>query len=313
MNIDEAVDSIGDGLFGAGEVAEAVVEVPVEMPEGEVAATAAPEAPEPMPEEDTLPVPKTWRQEAASSWGTLPKNIREEVLKREADIFKGIEQYKNDAAFAKAVRQQLSPYMQILGDNPAQSLTQILDMQRQLTAGTPEQRKELLGKLSQQYGVDLSDYAPAYQDPMIDSLTKKIHTLEQAQQSWQTAQAEARQAEAARAVESFASDASKVYFNELIPDMTQLVRSGQARNLEEAYDKALWLNPAIRAKEMQRLQTEASEREKAERASRAAAAAKATAASVRAPSQPVSATTAAGSLDETLEATLQSIRTRNSR
>ena len=45
-----------------------------------------------------LQAPKTWRPEAAAKFATLPPEVQQEVLKREEDIFKGLEGYKADAS-----------------------------------------------------------------------------------------------------------------------------------------------------------------------------------------------------------------------
>ena len=82
------------------------------------------------------------------------------------------------------------------------------------------------------------------------------------------------------------------------------------RGLQEAYDKAVWLNPATRAKQIERetLAKAAEARKGAEK--KAAEVRKATAANVRAKPKSASAATPLGSMDESLEATLAAIKAR---
>ena len=54
-------------------------------------------------------LPKGWKQEALDKFATLDPEIQAEVLQREDDFFKGIEQYKQAAQYAKVI------YVPLLG------------------------------------------------------------------------------------------------------------------------------------------------------------------------------------------------------
>ena len=63
------------------------------------------------PAPDSVAPPKTWRSEAAGMWAQLPPAVQQEVLKREADIFQGIEQYRDLAQTGRAFQQTLAPFI----------------------------------------------------------------------------------------------------------------------------------------------------------------------------------------------------------
>ena len=76
-----AVHAPDDGAGAADVVADkAAAEKPADDAQGDP------------PAQDSVAPPKTWRAEAAGMWAQLPPAVQQEVLKREADIFQGIEQ-----------------------------------------------------------------------------------------------------------------------------------------------------------------------------------------------------------------------------
>jgi len=338
MDIENAAAAISGDLFGgdSGEgsspaVADSVVPAPSELPDTEVGGEVpvpeavvpseggdAPEVPAEsvVPSAPAKPAPTTWRAEAQATWDALPDLVKDEVIKRETDIMKGIEQYKGDASIGKVLKNSLTPHMQLFQQhniNPIKHVEELLSLSAGLVTGTPEHRRETIAALAQQFGVDLSDYAPAYVDPTVDKLQKEVQSLRQAQQTQFQAAQQARFAEVSAQVTKFASDASKPHFADVLDDMTQLVKSGQAATLEDAYEKAIWLNPAVRSKELARLQTEAAEKAAKDKAEHAKRAATAASVNVRARSQESGTTIRPGSMDETLAATLAEIKSRTSR
>jgi hypothetical protein len=118
-------------------------------------------------------------------------------------------------------------------------------------------------------------------------------------------------AQVAGDVEKFASNPANAYFNELTDDMEQLIRSGQAATLPEAYEKAIWLNPAVRAKEVARLTAEQSSKVTAQTTAKVSEARRASAVNVRSQGHPTSGpATPLGTIDDTLEATMKLIKDR---
>ena len=112
-------------------------------------------------------------------------------------------------------------------------------------------------------------------------------------------------------VEKFASDPANLYFNELTDDMEQLIRSGAAPDLPAAYEKAIWLNPAVRAKEIARLSAQQSASSGAATAAKIDAARRATAVNVRSQSHPAKGPgESLGSMDDTLTETMKQIKAR---
>lgn len=260
---------------------------------------------------------RTWRAEAAAEFSKLPPIVQSEILKRETDIFKGIEQYKESAAFGNSIRQVLSPYMPVLekyGIKPDAQVADMMQAHYTLAFGSPEQKLGLLQKVASDYGIDIRNLQPPggteYVDPQVKDLQTQLQQLQSQMMQSQRAQETAKVAEIKRYVTAFASDPKNVYFEELAPDMANLLRTGAEKTVEAAYEKAMWMNPAVRAKELSRQQAEKAETERKAAAEKAEAARKATAANVTTSAKRGSAATPLGSMDDTLSTTLAAIRGR---
>lgn len=260
----------------------------------------------------TLQAPKTWRPEAAAKFASLPPEVQQEVLKREEDIFRGLEAYKADASIGKALKGIVQPYMQVFqaqGIDPLQQVSGLMRAHVALSTGTPEQKQQFFQHLAKEYGVELGMEAP-YIDPQVAGLQKQLAELQSrlnGREQQEIAEARSKlQAE----IDAFASDPAHQYFDEVANDIAGLLRSGAAKSLKDAYDKAIWANPITRAKEQARLTAEAEAKAKAEAAERAKQARKATGANVKSSAKAASGTAPLGSIDDTLNAALATIKSR---
>ena len=264
------------------------------------------------PAASTLQPPKTWRPEAAAKFATLPPEVQQEVLKREEDIFKGLESYKADASIGKALKGIIQPYMQVFqaqGIDPMQQVSGLMRAHVALATGTPEQKQQFFRHLAKEYGVDLDVEAP-YVDPQVAGLQKQLSDLQSRLNGREQHEANEARSKLQAEIDSFASDPAHQYFDEVANDIAGLLRSGAAKDLKGAYDKAIWANPITRAKEQARLTADADAKAKAEAAERAKQARKATGANVKSSAKAASGTAPLGSIDDTLNAALVAIKSR---
>lgn len=306
-----AVDSIGADL-GFGETAEEpateVVETPAAEPSEEPAPAADPEA-SPAP---ATPAPRTWRPEASAEWAKLPPVVQAEIIKREEDMFRGIESYKADATFGKTMQTVIKPFehiMQQYNINPAQQINNLLLSHYKLAFGTPEEKSAILDRIITDYGLQAPGEAP-YVDPQVQALQTELQNLKSSLQGVQQQRENEVRTTLAKELDTFAKDPAHAEFETVASDIATLLQTGQAQSLQEAYDKAVWLNPTTRAKQIERetLARAAAARKEAEK--KAAEVRRATAANVRAKPKSASAATPLGSMDESLEATLAAIKAR---
>lgn len=322
FDVNAAVDDIGAGLgFDSTETKEDDdVQLDVEAPKPE-ASTETPEAPTnpstdtpatPTPTADEAP--KTWRKEASATWAALPSEAKAEILKRENDIFQGIEAMKPDAQYGKAFKSVLAPYAEILRANnmePVATVNNLLQAHHLFATGTPEAKLQLFQKMARDYNIPLTPPGEApYIDPTVAALQSELNAVKsQLSQTSQRQQQVAAQ-EVSQQVNAFASDAKNIYFNEVADDIAVMISRGVAKDLADAYEKAVWANPVTRAKEIARTTAEASAKAAEEAKAKAAIVRKATAANVTARARSGNAAIPLGSLDDTLEAQLARIKAR---
>jgi len=326
IDMSAAADSISESLFGVEEKpAPAPDELELEEPETTAAGTPPPKPegtesgtpPADPPAPAKLEAPNTWRPEAKAEWDKLPPAAQAEILKREEDVFRGIEGYRQQANVGKTFENLLSPYQQLFqqqGQNVFALTQDFLVAHASMSIGTPEQKLGKLMEIAKAYNIELPSGAPTdpenapYIDPQVKALQQQLASVQSQLAGTATKQQEidAREQERVRAglrseIDTFAADPANIYFEECGDQIVALLQSGTAKNLKDAYDQAVWLNPVTREKEVLRKTAEQAAKAREEARARAKAAQSAAAANVRTSAKQASGTTLLGSIDDTLK------------
>lgn len=214
-----------------------------------------PAADQPSAPEDKAP--SSWTPAVAQKWGDLPPEVRAEIQRRETDYHKGIEQYKQAAAVAQEYERVLAPNLDMIqqaGVAPSEALEYLFNAHRTLTYGSPEQKREAIARIARDCQIDLTDLAPAAPiDPHVQQLMHQNQQLLRYQQMTQQQQ----QQEVLGQIEAFRANPANVHFEAVKDDMAILLQSGRAANLQDAYDKAVWMRPDIRQTLVQQQRTDA--------------------------------------------------------
>jgi len=311
FDMSQAVDSIGESLgFGVGEVVDEVVKPAVETP----AATVAPTT----PAEPVVTAPKTWKPEEVADWANIPASAKAAIARREEEMFKGIEQYKNTASFGTNVQSVLQPYEQILkqyGIDPVQNISGLMQTQYTLAKGTQEQKEALFANMAKEYGINLGQVSSAntdaYTDPQVKMLQDEIASLKAGQSSLHQARYEEVKSKTQNEVNAFAANPENSHFDFLADDITKLLLADKQMTLQKAYETAVWTNPVTRAKEVEKQATAAQAKAKEEAEKKLAGIKRATAANVQVQPKAGAATLPLGTMDDTMAATLASIKNRS--
>lgn len=332
FDMDSAVAEVSSDLFGQGGDEEGNDKAPVEgeelKPSGdtEVAdVVEAPPQPEKAVEENAAEVqavgaPTTWTKEALETWATIPPRAQQEIMKREEDFFKGIEQYKGAAELGQKYDTVVEPYRALLtaeNIDPVQMFQSFSANHYILMRGTPEQKIELAAAMLDGYQIPLPellnhlaerDYTPP--DANTIRLENELKELRTIVNGGVTAQRNQQNDAISREIEAFAADPTHPHFNELADDISKIFGAGLATTLQEAYDKAVYANPATRQKEIDRLTAEKLSTAATEEQKRKDKRVKSTAEHVDASSKPRDGTVPIGSMDDTLEETYAAIKAR---
>ena len=268
------------------------------------AVEAAPEA-EPV----IKAAPNTWKKGPAEKFVALDPEVQEEILRREADIHKGLDGYRAKAQFADAMLEAIEPFartVKSLGVTPDVAVRELMAADHRMRYGTQADKQQYFAYLAQSYGVDLGQLPQTQQapvDPTVAALQQKVeqlygHINQQQVQSKQQAD-QALNSE----ISAFAADPKNRHFESVRGYMAALVQAGHARDLPDAYEQAIYANPATRAAVLAEQQAAA----RAEAAKKAQAARAASSVNVRSrPSMPVSQPI--GSMDDTIRATLRRLQ-----
>jgi len=229
--------------------------------------------------------PASWKKDYHDVWLSADPKLREYAYQREEQMRKGVEPLLSKAQFADAMNQALEPYMQTiqgLGLKPEQAVAALAQADYTLRNSPPDQRVAYLHNLAAQYGVNLgqSPQAAPQQsvDPVVWQLQNELNNVRGEVMGWKQQQEMAQNQQLLSEINDFSGKAE--YFEEARPTMIQLLQSGVAETLEDAYDKALRLDADLFEKVQSARQAEIAAKQSAEK-NRAAKAARAAAVSVR--------------------------------
>jgi len=229
--------------------------------------------------------PSSWKRDYHEVWQTADPRLQEYAYKREEEMRAGIEPLRSKAQFADQMNEAVQPYMQTiqgLGIDAPRAVRALMEADHVLRNSPPDQKRAYLANLARSYGINLGEIDPNSQggpiDPNYYALQNELNNIRGEMNNQKQQQEQAENQSLLGEINNFAGKAE--YFEEARPVMIQLLQSGVAGTLEEAYEKAIRLNDDIFSQTQQRLQADAAA-QKSLSANRAAKAAKAAAVSVK--------------------------------
>lgn len=233
--------------------------------------TAAPaQADQPAQPDPADVAPSSWKPDVAAKWADLPAEVKAEINRRETEYHKGIEQYKPYAQLGQEYERVLTPNMDMIkqsGVQPAQALEYLFNAHRTLTYGTPDQKREAIARIARDCQIDLKDITPAAPiDPQVQQLMQERQQLQQFQRETLQQQNQA----VLNQIQEFAQAPGHEHFEAVKQDMSVMLQSGMAQDLQDAYDKAVWARADLRKSLVEQQRTEA-EKQAAEQARKARA------------------------------------------
>jgi hypothetical protein len=196
--------------------------------------------------QESIRVPAGWSPAAKAKFGGLDPDIQKEILKRERDISVAIEGKANELKRYAPLEDVLAPRRAVWaaqGMDEAQAIKTLLAAQ-DLLERDPKQGLEFLAKsygvsLAQTQGQPQEAAQPQGNSPQNEQLLARLGQLEQQLQAAQTAPLVSQ-------VEAFFSDPNNLYAENVRGRMANLLNTGEARDLADAYEKACWMDPEIR-------------------------------------------------------------------
>lgn len=203
--------------------------------------------------------PPGWSVPAKQAYDALPQPVKEAIAKREEEVSRGlaklaewkdVEPFRELAAqHGTTVAKALDAYVaaeRLLATNPVQGFKFLADkfqvdlrqVAQLIYGGGAQPGRQQPGNANGGHQPPPAVLAPLFQE------VQALKTAFARQQEAQTAQQRSR---AESEIMAFAADPANKWFENVLPEMTRLYQSGQARSLKEAYETACWTNPEVRA------------------------------------------------------------------
>ncbi|UJH75046.1 hypothetical protein L0U95_24215 (plasmid) [Burkholderia cenocepacia] len=239
--------------------------------------------------------PQSWNAAERAHWEKIPAEVQAVITRREEEAHRGITKLGQDAAYGQKLRDVINPYLPIIraeGGDEAGAVRDLLQTAYVLRTANPDQKVELFRQLAGQFGVDLSAAAQGVRevDPELAALRQELTQVRGYLASTEQQQHQQVEASAQQMIDAFAADPKNEFYEQVKPLMGQLLVSGQAQTMQDAYDQACWATASVRSTLMQRQQADADAKRAAEVKTRADAKRRAGGSVSGAPTAPVAAT-----------------------
>lgn len=208
--------------------------------------------------------PLSWKPAAKEVWAKLPAEARAEISRREKEMSQYISSNDHHKRFSDQFSQVVKPFQHLIqaqNSTPLQAVHNLMTTAAGLAQGNKTQKAQIVAEIIGNYDVDIQtldlilsgkggeikrqpqdDYNPRMMQ-MLQPLYGFMNEIKQARDGYE----KRRQEEADVMVSQF----DKPYFEDVREDMADIIemasRRGVEMSLDQAYEKALSLNPEISA------------------------------------------------------------------
>ena len=218
------------------------------------------EAPSAQPTE----APQSWKAEFKAKFGTLDPDLQREILRREKDIEKQLFANDEQRVTGKRINEMVMPYLPTIraeGADPIKAFGDYLQTAHVLRSGTPTQKAQSIASVMQMFQVDPGllysivqggnvvpghSPQPGMFDPRVANLEAQLQRIERERQEEVQRRQLEEQSQLQSQIDGFASQPGHEHFETVKVRMGHLLESGEAKDLEDAYQQAIWSVPGIR-------------------------------------------------------------------
>lgn len=242
----------------------------------------------------SIRAPQSWKPQAREHWAKLPAEVRNEVIRRETEVGRAMQDSAKAREALGHVQEVLAPYTHNItasGTDVIGAIGNFFRADNTLRHGSTSDKASMVADIIKNYGVDITaldsvlagqQVAPNPNEAMAVQLRQEMQAQlkpvlgyfnqmqgrrEEALQSIRT--------NAGTEVQQFGGDEAHEFFEDVRLDMADIIdlytQRGQPLTLQEAYDRAIMLNPNVREivnarQEAARVNTQAAAAQRARRA-----------------------------------------------
>lgn len=197
-----------------------------------------------------LTAPPSLKAEVRAKWAELPRDWQEELVRREEEVHKGFTKLDEDRNLGKQMKEVVSPYLATIraeGGTPITAVADLLNTAHILRMGDPLTKARMVQNVIKQFGIDLSlaQQTQNVNDPTVTALQQKLAQIEYERQQEKLLQQQEQDGTVNSLIEEFAANPANQYYAQVKPQMAALLKGGLATDLQDAYDKAVKLDPSI--------------------------------------------------------------------
>lgn len=272
------------GRFARAEQA-AETAPPAEQKTSEAEPAKAPEA---APAKASAP-PVSWSAAAKAKWASLDPDVQAEIAKREGDVTRGFAEKGEEAKRSAEIIAALEPVQGLLKTaniGNAEYIRNLVAADQALRGANPGVSPEqAIRHLAAMYGVNVgasTEPGPASEpqggaeiDPHVAALRQEVAALRADAMRRQEQEQLGLRSNVQRQIDEFRNAVGadgqplRPYYDQVEPYMIALMEAQGHRDLERAYNEAVWANPDVRASIQAQQAAEAQRKATAEAAARA--------------------------------------------
>ena len=264
------------GRFAKGTEAQAKTQAPkngaltqttettAKAPIGEPPSSSGP--PVPATTTPTHRAPQSWSPAEREHFAKAPPEVQAAIARVDMEVRKVMQESAPARKFQQEFHQAMAPFEPMLraaGLDPIRGATSAFQTIQQLQ-GPMAQRAQAIAGLIRNYGVDVAALATELdnpQQPQVDPRTIAQQVEAAVIQRFEQGRHQRATEAATREIESFAADPANEFFEDVYNEIAGIMDAAKARGvpmtLQDAYARATWANPEIRAILQKRAQAEA--------------------------------------------------------
>lgn len=197
--------------------------------------------------------PSGWTPAMREKWSQLAPEFRQEIIRREEAAANGVaklrEQYQPMESVSK-VMNEFGQYFDSIGvTDRAGQVRSVLATERALRSAPTQQRFNMILQLADDYGVPMRHMIGAPNGGLPQGQPQQVQTDPRVMAELNSMR-EWRENEEQRSIGNqiamFAANPNAEFFGDVREQMAQLIESGVASSIEDAYSQAVWMNPMTR-------------------------------------------------------------------
>lgn len=204
-------------------------------------------------EPEAVKPPASYSAAAKAEFKTWPVLAQQEAIRREREMDKGLQDRATELKKYQPLEDVLSPHrdrLAMAGTDEATYIRSLIAADRMLS--DPATRMAALGQIARSYGINLGQPPQGQQPqqgalpPELQGLFQEVSTLKQALAQRDQAQANQQQAAIQAEIQAFTNKPDVIYYDNVKPMMADLLSTGHAKSLDQAYQMACMASDEIR-------------------------------------------------------------------